>query len=142
MDIRQITPRYFVSPQIDAADMPALAEAGFRAVINNRPDAEIGPDQQSDAMRQAAEAAGLAYIENALTMETMTPDRLSLQRQALEEIDGKVLAYCRSGTRSTICWALAHAPDTPAEDIVAAAHQGGYDLTGLAPTLNAIARRG
>ena len=99
MDIRQITPRYFVAPQIDAADMPALAEAGFTLVINNRPDQEVGADQASDAMEQAARAAGLRYIANPLTMDTMTPDRQALQREGLEGAEGKVLAYCRSGTR-------------------------------------------
>ena len=142
MDIRQITPRYHVAPQIDAADMPALVEAGFTLVINNRPDHEVGSDQASAAMEAAARAAGLAYVANPLTMETMTPDRQSLQRESLEASDGKVLAYCRSGTRSTICWALAHAGDTPVEDILNAAANGGYDLGGLAPTLNAIAERG
>ncbi|MGX9350716.1 TIGR01244 family sulfur transferase [Shimia sp. W99] len=142
MDIRQITPRYFVAPQIDAADMPALAEAGFTLVINNRPDQEVGADQASDAMEQAARAAGLRYIANPLTMDTMTPDRQALQREGLEGAEGKVLAYCRSGTRSTICWALSHAADTPVDALLDAAREGGYDLSGLAPTLTAIASRG
>ena len=142
MDIRQITPRYHVAPQIDAADMSALAEAGFTTVINNRPDAEVGADQASPAMRQAAEAAGLALVDNPLTMDTMTPERVALQRDTLATAPGKVLAYCRSGTRSTICWALSQAADQPTEAIVAAAAQGGYDIAGLAPTLDAIAGRG
>ena len=57
MNIRQITDRFFVAPQIEATDMQALAEAGFSLVINNRPDMEVGPDQASDAMQAAAEAA-------------------------------------------------------------------------------------
>ncbi len=141
MDIRQITPRYHVAPQIDAADMPALAEAGFTTVINNRPDGEVGVDQASPAMRQAAQAAGLAVVDNPLTMDTMTPERVALQRDTLVGAPGKVLAYCRSGTRSTICWALSQAADHPTEEIVAAAAQGGYDISGLAPTLDAIAGR-
>lgn len=135
MDIRQITDRFFAAPQIDAADFAALADAGFGLVINNRPDGEVGPDQHSETMRAAAEAAGLKYVVNPLTMETMTPDRQALQRESLDATDGKVLAYCRSGTRSTICWALSQAQTLEPEEIIAAAAQGGYDISGLAPHL-------
>lgn len=138
MDIRQITDRFFAAPQIDAADFAALADAGFGLVINNRPDGEVGPDQHSETMRAAAEAAGLKYVVNPLTMETMTEDRQALQRDSLADCEDKVLAYCRSGTRSTICWALAHAGEMASEDIVNAAAQGGYDLSGLKPHLDQI----
>ena len=84
-------------------------------------------------MRAAAEAAGLKYVVNPLTMETMTPDRQALQRESLAATEGKVLAYCRSGTRSTICWALSQAKTLEPEEIIAAAAQGGYDISGLAP---------
>ncbi|TCL09036.1 uncharacterized protein (TIGR01244 family) [Shimia isoporae] len=137
MDIRQITDRFFVSPQIEASDMQALADAGFTLVINNRPDAEVGPDHSSAAMQAAADAAGLAYVENPLTMETMTPDRQSLQRNASEEATGKVLAYCRSGTRSAICWTLSQAGRMKADDLLAATAAAGYDLGGLEQHLRA-----
>ncbi|MBO9473281.1 TIGR01244 family phosphatase [Shimia sp. R10_1] len=138
MDIRQITDRFFAAPQIDADDFTALAEAGFGLVINNRPDGEVGPDQHSETMRIAAEAAGLKYVVNPLTMETMTADRQALQRDSLAACEGKVLAYCRSGTRSTICWALAHAGDMDSDEIVNAAAQGGYDISGLKPHLDSM----
>ncbi|GAA6178573.1 MULTISPECIES: TIGR01244 family sulfur transferase [unclassified Shimia] len=138
MDIRQITDRFYAAPQIDAADFATLAEAGFGLVINNRPDGEVGPDQHSAAMQAAAEAAGLKYVVNPLTMESMTPERQALQRDSLGACDGKVLAYCRSGTRSTICWALAHATEMDTADIIAAAAQGGYDISGLTPHLDSM----
>ena len=59
MDLRQLTPDLAVSAQILPEDLPALAEAGFRVLINNRPDEEVGPDMDHAAMRAAAEAAGL-----------------------------------------------------------------------------------
>jgi uncharacterized protein (TIGR01244 family) len=142
MDIRQITDRFFAAPQIDAADFAALADAGFGLVINNRPDNEVGPDQHSETMRAAAEAAGLQYVVNPLTMETMTSDRQTLQRESVVGCDGKVLAYCRSGTRSTICWALSQAKEMEVADIVNAAANGGYDVSGLAPHLEAIKAKG
>lgn len=117
--------------------MQALADAGFSLVINNRPDMEVGPDQASAAMQAAAEAAGLAYVENPLTMETMTPDRQSLQIESANDATGKVLAYCRSGTRSAICWTLSQAGKIPADDLLAATAAAGYDLSGLGPHLRA-----
>ncbi|WP_294226516.1 TIGR01244 family sulfur transferase [uncultured Shimia sp.] len=142
MDIRQITDRFFAAPQIDAADFAALADAGFGLVINNRPDTEVGPDQHSETMRAAAEAAGLQFVVNPLTMETMTLDRQAVQRDSAAGCDGKVLAYCRSGTRSTICWALSQAKEMDVADIVNAAANGGYDVSGLVPHLEALKSEG
>ncbi len=142
MDIRQITPRYYVAPQIEASDMQFLAEAGFTHVIDNRPDSEVGPEHQSGAMQTAADEAGLEFVINPLTMETMSKERQIIQREQLDSTASKVLAYCRSGTRSTICWALAHAGDLPAEDILEAAAQAGYDLSGLAPHLKTRGEEG
>ncbi len=137
MDIRQITDRFFVAPQIEASDMQALADAGFSLVINNRPDMEVGADHASSAMKAAAEAAGLAYVDNPLTMDSMTPDRQALQGDSAAKATGKTLAYCRSGTRSAICWALSQAGKTPAETLLAATAAAGYDLSGLEPHLRA-----
>ena len=139
MDIRQITPRYFVSPQISAEDIPAVVAAGISTVICNRPDAEIPPSHHALALKATAEAAGLSFVVNPLTHDTMTPYRLALQRDTLEQSDGKVLAYCASGTRSTVAWCLGHANSIPVDDILGAAQSGGYALDALRPTLEQIA---
>lgn len=135
MQLRQVTPRYFVSPQISAEDIAALAEAGFTHVICNRPDAEVPPSHQAAAIASAAEAAGLTFVANPLTHDTMTPDRIGLQRDTLETADGKVLAYCASGTRSTVAWTLGHVADLGADTVLQAAADAGYDLAALRPRL-------
>lgn len=135
MELRQVTPRYFVSPQIAAEDVQTLAEAGFTHVICNRPDAEVPPSHQADAIGAAVVAAGLTFVVNPLTHDTMTPDRLSLQRDTLEGAPGKVLAYCASGTRSTVAWSLGHAADLGPDTVLAAAAAAGYDLAALRPRL-------
>ncbi len=117
--------------------MQALADAGFTLVINNRPDMEVGPDQSTATMQTAAEAAGLTFVVNPLTMETMTADHQELQLSSEQSANGKVLAYCRSGTRSAICWTLAQAGKVPADDLLAATAAAGYDLRGLEPHLRA-----
>jgi uncharacterized protein (TIGR01244 family) len=139
MDIRQITPRYFVAPQISVEDVSQLPALGFTCLICNRPDVEIPPSHQAAAMQAAAEAAGLTFVINPLTHDTMTEDRLSVQRQALEGSEGKVLAYCASGTRSTVAWVLGHADSVSADELLMAATQGGYQLEALRPRIDAIA---
>ncbi|MGH1465046.1 MAG: TIGR01244 family sulfur transferase [Cognatishimia sp.] len=141
MDIRQITPRYAVSPQISVEDIPALVDAGFTCLLCNRPDIEIPPSHQASAIQSAAEAAGLNFVVNPLTHDTMTPERLTLQRDTLETATGKVLAYCASGTRSTVAWMLGYATDVPADDLLRAAAKEGYHLEALRPQLEYLANQ-
>jgi uncharacterized protein (TIGR01244 family) len=142
MDIRQITPRYAVSPQIDPEDIAAIKAAGFTTIICNRPDAEIGPSHHASVMAQAAAAEGLAFHDLPLTHQTMTPDRIGQQRALIDGATGPVLAYCASGTRSSVAWSLGQAGHLPVDAIMQATAQAGYDLSGLRPQLDAIAAKG
>ena len=137
MDIRQITDRYAVSPQIDAADLPAIKAAGFDRVICNRPDMEVPPSHQAEAIRAAADAAGIALTILPITRETLTPENAQAHAAALSE--GKVLAYCASGTRSTMIWAMGRAAQgDAATDIIQNAADAGYDLSAMAPFLQSL----
>jgi len=139
MDIRKISPDYAVSPQIEPADMPAIKAAGFRTVICNRPDAEVPHELSAEVMRIAAEAAGLAFIVNPVTHQTLNMEMVATQMAALDGAGGPVLAYCASGTRSSIVWSLGQADKMAADDIIAATAKAGYDLAGLRPRLEALA---
>lgn len=139
MDIRQITPTYHVSPQIDAADAQAIKDAGYVRVICNRPDSEVPPALQSDAIGAAMRAAGLEYEFLPLTHMTMNPENVARQ-DGLAQADGPVLAYCASGTRCTMLWALARAGSLSSDAILDTAAKAGYDLGGLRPTLDALAQ--
>lgn len=139
MDIRQITEIYHVSPQIDPSDMAALAQDGFAAVICNRPDAENPPSHHASVMEQAARDAGLAFHTLELTHQTLTPDNVARHKDMIAGAGGKVLAYCASGTRSTIVWALGQAGEMSTDEIVAAGLAAGYQLDNIRPTLDAIA---
>ena len=131
MDIRQLTPRYFVSPQINPEDMQALKEAGITLILCNRPDPEVPPSHCAEAIREAAEAAGLKFALAPLTHQTMVPDVIANNRALGVETEEVVLAYCASGTRSTIAWALGQAGAMDADEIEAAARAGGYDLSNI-----------
>ncbi|MEO0378859.1 MAG: TIGR01244 family sulfur transferase [Pseudomonadota bacterium] len=140
MDIRQITPTYFVAPQLDPADMADVAAAGITTVICNRPDEEVPPPFQADVMEAAALAAGLEFVRLPLTHQTMTPPNVDRQMECAETSKGPVLAYCASGTRSTVVWCLGQAGQMETDDILSAARSGGYDLANMRPTLEAIAQ--
>lgn len=138
MDIRQITETYWVAPQLDPSDMAAAAEAGIDVIIGNRPDAEIPPSHHANAMKAAAEAAGLDFVHLPITHQTMTAEVVSAQADALS--GRRALAYCASGTRSTVIWAMGAATQgtLSVDEIVTAAAQGGYDLSNMRPLLDSL----
>ncbi len=135
MDIRQITPRYYVAPQIMPDQMSALKEAGITRILCNRPDAEVPAHCAADAMQAAAEAAGLEFQLQPLTHQTMTEEIIERNREIGADLEGVTLAYCASGTRSCVAWALGQAGRQSADDILTAARSGGYDLDNLRPYL-------
>ncbi|MFD1880987.1 TIGR01244 family sulfur transferase [Paracoccus pacificus] len=139
MDIRPLTPDLAVAPQITPDQVPALAEAGFRMLINNRPDSEVGPELSSAAMEQAALAAGMAYVYNPFEPGQVTPEMITIQAEAIRK--HPAFAYCRSGNRSTVLWALSQAGVQPIETLLATADKAGYDLTPILPLLQSLAGR-
>jgi len=131
LELKRINDHVSVAPQISPDDMPAIKAAGFTTVINNRPDGE-SPDQPASAtMKAAAESAGLAYHHIPLGRDGVSPQMVEETEAVLEGSDGPVLAFCRSGTRSTTLWALSQAEKLPAQDIVAQAAHAGYDMSHL-----------
>ena len=136
LDLRQITDRVSVSPQIQPEDLAALKAAGFATVVNNRPDGE-SPDQPANAeIAAAAEAAGLRYEHIPLGREGVNADLVARTRDVLARSEGPVLCFCRSGTRSTTLWALSQAGAMRADEIIAAAGRAGYDVSHLAAHLS------
>lgn len=140
MDIREITPTFFVAPQISPDEMPSIVAAGFKRVICNRPDVEVPASHQSAAMEVAAQQAGLEFFTHPLSHLNMTPDVIAMNHDLIIGCDGPVLAYCASGTRSTIAWALAAAKNTPIDTVLSKARSAGYELGNLRPTLEAAAK--
>jgi len=140
MDIRPITPRYAVSPQISVEDITAIAAAGFTRIICNRPDAEVPPSHQAAAIGEAARAAGLEFEVLELTHQTMTPENVALQGTLAESASGPVLAYCASGTRCSVVWALGQCGVLGADDVLNKTAAAGYQLEALRPRHEEIAQ--
>jgi len=131
LELKRINDDVSVAPQISPDDMPAIRAAGFTTVINNRPDDESPDQPSSDTMKAAAEAAGLNYHFIPLGREGVSSQMVDEERAVLEGSDGPVLAFCRSGTRSTTLWALTQAGKMPAQEIVAQAAHAGYEMSHL-----------
>lgn len=108
LTVSQLTPEFCVAPQLTPDTMAALAAAGFKTVINNRPDFEGGPDQPtSEQVRAAAEAAGLVYRHLPVQGGYQSPEEIAAMRAILDEVPTPVLAFCRSGARSSKLFAAA-----------------------------------
>lgn len=140
LSIRPLNDAVAVAPQIVPDDVPAIAAAGYVAIVNNRPDDEEPGQPSGAAIRAAAAAAGLRYAEVPVGHAGIGHAQLDAMAAALVAADGPVLAYCRSGTRSCHLWALAAAKAGRNPDVLAAqAAAAGYDLSALQPTLDKLA---
>lgn len=140
MDIRPLTDGYAVSPQIAAEEAADIAAAGFKTVICNRPDGEVPPEFQAEAIRAAVEAAGMRFVENPVVGGAITPENVSSQGAAIADQPGPMLAYCASGNRSSIVWAMSQAGTRPIEELIATPAQYGYNLEPLRPVLETLSK--
>ena len=127
MDIRPLTETYSVSPQITPEDVAALKAAGFVRVICNRPDAEIPPALQSAQMRGHVEKAGMEFVDNQISPGQFPPDLIARQAAAMQA-GGPVFAYCASGNRCSVVWALTQSGRRPADELIGTAAKWGYNL--------------
>jgi uncharacterized protein (TIGR01244 family) len=102
IQVQQVAADFCVAPQLDPSVMKAVANAGFKSVINNRPDFEGGPAQPtSEQMEAAAKAAGLSYAFLPVQSAVQTPEEITRMAELLKTLPHPVLAFCRSGARST-----------------------------------------
>ena len=127
----KVSQNYHVSPQIEIEDIKKLADAGFTKIICNRPNEEIPVELRSDYMAIAAKAAGISFDVLPLTHQAMTPENIAKQAELIDTASGPVLAYCASGTRCTVIWALGQSGKMSANDIIQTALQAGYNIEGL-----------
>ena len=108
LPIRAVAPDVCVAPQLTPEAMAEAAAAGFKSVINNRPDFEHGPNQPtSAAIEAAALAAGLQYRHLPVDGGYQSPEEVAAFARLLQELPRPVLAFCRSGARSTRLFMLA-----------------------------------
>lgn len=138
---RKIDDKTYASPQIEVADVAEAAALGVGLIINNRPEDESADQTPGAEIEAAASAAGIGYVAIPVTHAGFSMPQVEAMQAALDSAGDKpVLAYCRSGTRSTLLWALAQARMGMAPDAIAAHAAGaGYDVSPIMPQLDFLA---
>lgn len=136
-DFRQLTPTMFVSPQIQPNDVAQAAEQGITMIINNRPEGESDDQPEGALIEQAASDAGLKYCAIPITHAGFSEAQVKAMVDAMEQSGGPTLAYCRSGTRSTLLWSMAQAlKGEDKSQIASAAASAGYDISPVEPAID------
>lgn len=126
---RQLDDRTLISGQIGPEDVPALKKLGVTLIINNRPDHEDADQPEGDEIEAAAKAAGIAYCHVPIA-RGMGPSDIEAMREAIHSVEnGKLFAFCRSGNRSALAWAVARSEDgVPRSELDRMAGEAGVDL--------------
>jgi uncharacterized protein (TIGR01244 family) len=135
MDIRRIDDTISVSPQLTVEDVSEAAKLGFKTLVANRPDAEEPGQPGMADIEAAARANGLEWVYLPVESGNIFDNDVDRFDAMIRQADKPVLAFCRSGTRCTVLWALSSARTEPAHDIVNKARKAGYDVGGLAPRM-------
>jgi uncharacterized protein (TIGR01244 family) len=131
-DFRRVTDEYSVAPQIAPEDLAVAKEQGYVLLINNRPDGEDPSQPSSEVIEAAAKAEGLDYVYNPVRGGP-TEEQIKAQAVAIDKTDGPVLAFCRSGTRSIVTWALGQqeAGIRSKEELITLGQAAGYNLASV-----------
>ncbi len=137
---RRLSETMLASPQIAVADIAAAREEGVTLIVNNRPEGESADQTPGTEIEAAARAAGIDYLAIPIGHAGFSHPQVQRLAEALAKAKGQVLGYCRSGTRSTLLWALAQASrgEDP-EALTAAAASVGYDVSPVRPAMDALA---
>lgn len=133
--MRQLDDKVMVSSQIQPGEIAELKRQGVTMIVNNRPDDEEPSQPPAAEIKQAAEAAGIAYRFIPIARGIGPADAEAMQ-EAIRESEGKLLAFCKTGTRSAYVWAVAQAEaGRPREEIERSAAEAGFDLAPVAHLL-------
>jgi len=138
---RKIDDKTYASPQISLAEVAYAKALGIGLIVNNRPEGESDDQIPGPEIEAAARAAGMDYVAIPVTHAGFSMAQVEALLAALEKAgDTPVLAYCRSGTRSTLLWALAQAKaGADPEEIAAKAAGAGYDIGPIRATVDMLA---
>ena len=132
----------FASPQIGLDEVAEAKAQGIALIINNRPEGESDDQTPGAVIEAAAKAAGIAYVAIPVTQAGFSEAQVQAMGKAISAAAGPVLAYCRSGTRSTLLWALSEASSGVDPAVIAAqASRAGYDITPVRPMVDMLAAK-
>ena len=139
---RKITDGIYASPQITADQIAEATALGIKLIVNNRPEGEGDDQTPGEEIEAAARAAGMDYVAIPVTHSGFSEPQVKAMADALDTTQGGVLAYCRSGTRSTLLWALAEASQGGDPDALTnMAAKAGYDVSPIRPLMDMLKAR-
>ena len=142
MMFRKLTNTIYAAPQIGLAEIAEANALGVTLVINNRPEDESEDQTPGAEIEAAARAAGMDYIAIPVTHSGFSEPQVQAMAATLKSATGGVLAYCRSGTRSTLLWALAEASQGGDPDALTnMAAKAGYDVSPIRPLMDMLKAR-
>lgn len=141
MEIKSLSSDLSVAAQISPQDVDAIAAAGFRTLINNRPNGESPDQTDSETIASISQSVGLDYQYQPVISGGFTLQDVEEFGQLLEQAEKPVLAYCRSGTRCTMLWALSQAGKLDTNEIIEAAANAGYDISAMRGQINHLAEQ-
>ena len=137
---KSLAPGIAVTTQIEPEAIAAAKAAGFRTIVNNRPDREEPGQPSSAELESAAKAAGMEYHHIPVVPGQFGDAQVDAFCDAVGGCDKPALAFCKSGMRATSLWALSQAGKLATEEILRQAAACGYDLAPLVPRIEARAR--
>jgi sulfide:quinone oxidoreductase len=135
MIIRELTPDLAVADQLTLDDLDTVKDAGYRAVVCNRPDEEGEPHAEAEAMAKKANALGLEFRYLPVNGGNITDRDVEQHAAVLAELPTPVLTYCRSGTRCAKLWALAEAGKQDVATLVETVDKSGLSIVDIAHRL-------
>lgn len=139
MNLGKIDDSFFVSPQLTPDAVTALAQKGVKAIINNRPDTEIGFYPKSAEIARLAAENGLEYRHIPINLAGLSLEDVKAFAEALDDLPKPVVGYCASGLRSANMWALSSAKNKSPDDIIATGAASGFNFSAMRPTLMQLA---
>ncbi|XOJ84554.1 TIGR01244 family sulfur transferase [Methylophilaceae bacterium Uisw_099_01] len=131
MQLNKIIDDYVVSEQITLDDIQKIKEAGFKTIFCNRPDNEEINQVSVESIKNAADANGIKFIHQPVIGGQITPVDVDQFGDYFDASEKPIFAYCRTGTRSSMLWALSESGKRSVEEILSLTSKAGYNLNNL-----------
>ena len=129
MNLKPLSPKLSVTPQIEIVEVADLAARGFKSIIGNRPEGEAPDQPEWSSLIAEAERHGISARQIPVVPGQIGHDDVQRFADALRDLPTPIAAFCRTGTRSAMLWALANPDGLSVDERIAVAAAQGYDLT-------------
>lgn len=141
MNIKHIEDNFSISEQITLEDIQTLANMEVKTLICNRPEGEEPNQLTSQQLNEETSKHGIKFIHIPSPGREIPAESLSLFIETFTKSEGKIHAYCRTGTRSSIFWGLTLATQMTSEEVINKGNSVGVNLSGVEQQLKAVSKQ-